>query len=463
MAAMKAIQRPDQYLRLRGDIWHYVRRVPKAVRHVDSRTLIYRSLETDSRKLARHRRDVCASADDQRWNAVAPGRFGVPLRNADFLDAEQHAQSLGFTYRPVERLISQDTVEELLRRLEALAPLKETPVPKEERDAEALLGVVDVPSATITQAMDLYLSEIVADELAGKSPEQIKNFSKIKRRAVANFLKINGDIDMRDITRKHAHAVRKFWHGRIHPKDGSKPMSGSSGNKDLGSLRKLYRRYFEYIGEEERQNPFRNMRFSDKILKKVLPFKNDWVRSKVLAPDQLNGLNLEGALLCMVLIETGCRPSELANITPENIRLDAEVPHIRIRPAKKRELKSGASVRDIPLVGVALEAMRRAPNGFSHYRDRSYLLSASLTKAFKARRLFPTEQHRIYSFRHSFESRMLEAGLDFGLRCTLMGHRNPRPEYGDGGSLAYRRDALLKIAHPVSVELLESYPFTALD
>ena len=70
-------------------------------------------------------------------------------------------------------------------------------------------------------------------------------------------------------------------------------------------------------------------------------------------------------------------------------------------------------------------------------------------------------QHRIYSFRHSFEKRMLEAGLDYGLRCTLMGHRNPRPEYGDGGSLIYRRDEMLKIVHPVSEALLASYPFTA--
>jgi len=73
--------------------------------------------------------------------------------------------------------------------------------------------------------------------------------------------------------------------------------------------------------------------------------------------------------------------------------------------------------------------MRRSPNGFPHYRDRGYLLSQSLTKAFKARKLFPSSQHRIYSFRHSFEKRMLEAGLDYGLRCTLIGHRNPRPEY----------------------------------
>ena len=456
---MKAIKRPDQYLRLRGDIWHYVRRVPKAVRHVEERTLIYRSLETDSRRVARQRRDVCANADDQRWSEVAPSRFRSMQPEAIYRDAGQHAQSLGFNYEPMESLVAYDNVTDLLRRLHTLAPLKEAPQPKEERDADALLGSVQTPSATITQAMDLYLSEIVADELASKSPEQVKNFSKIKRRAVANFVNLNGDIDMRNITREHAHAVRKFWHDRIHPKDGSKPMSGSSGNKDLGSLRKLYRRYFEHIGEEERENPFRNMRFKDKIITKVLPFKDDWVRSRILAPDVLNGLNREGALLCMALIETGCRPSELANIMPENIRLDAEVPHIRIRPTEDRELKSSASVRDIPLVGVALEAMRQAPDGFPHYRDRSYLLSASLTKAFKARELFPTKQHRIYSFRHSFENRMLETGLDFGLRCTLMGHRNPRPEYGDGGSLAYRRDELLKIIHPISLELLKSYPF----
>ena len=47
---MKSIKRPDQYLRLRQDIWHYVRRVPKAVQHVEDRAVIHRSLDTDSRK-----------------------------------------------------------------------------------------------------------------------------------------------------------------------------------------------------------------------------------------------------------------------------------------------------------------------------------------------------------------------------------------------------------------------------
>ena len=458
---MKSVRRPNQYLKQRGDVWHYVRRVPKAVQHVDRRTLIYRSLETDSRKLARQRRDHCAAADEARWNEIAPGRFGNPPADAIYKEAQTRAQSLGFQYRTVERLLEDDSVEELVRRVLAIGPLSSKPTVELTRDADAVLGFVEAPAVTITQAMELYLSEIVADELSGKSPEQVASFAKIKRRAVSNFVRLNGDLPMRDITRDHAHAVRKFWHDRIHPSDGSKPMSGSSGNKDLGSLRKLFRRYFEHIGEEERQNPFRNMRFTDKPLKTIKPFEDDWVRSRILAPGVFEGLNREGALLCMALIETGCRPSELSNIRPENIRLDNAVPHLRIRPTKDRELKSGASVRDIPLVGVALEAMRRSPNGFPHYRDRSYLLSQSLLKAFKSRKLLPSPDHRIYSFRHSFEKRMLEAGLDYGLRCTLMGHKNDRPSYGDGGSLEYRREQMLKIVHPVSRDLLSAYPFIA--
>ena len=54
---------------------------------------------------------------------------------------------------------------------------------------------------------------------------------------------------------------------------------------------------------------------------------------------------------------------------------------------------------------------------------------------------------------------MLEGGLDYGLRCTLMGHRNPRPEYGDGGSLAYRQSELKKITHEFDPYLIDQYPF----
>ena len=124
------------------------------------------------------------------------------------------------------------------------------------------------------------------------------------------------------------------------------------------------------------------------------------------------------------------------------------MPYIQIREKKNREVKASDSNRDIPLVGIALEAAKCCPTGFPRYFDKETTFSAAANKAFRSRGLFPTPDHKIYSFRHSMEKRMLEAGIDYGLRCTLMGHKNDRPSYGDGGSLEYRREELLKIAHP---------------
>lgn len=111
------------------------------------------------------------------------------------------------------------------------------------------------------------------------------------------------------------------------------------------------------------------------------------------------------------------------------------------------------------------EAMKRAPNGFVRHRDNENTLSATLMKHFRKRKLFPTDAHRIYSFRHSFEKRMLEAGLDYGLRCLLMGHSVSRPEYGDGGKLSFRHDQLKRMILPFSIQLLNSvsYPERKMD
>lgn len=100
--------------------------------------------------------------------------------------------------------------------------------------------------------------------------------------------------------------------------------------------------------------------------------------------------------------------------------------------------------------------MKLAPNGFPRYRDKGNSLSAALLKTFNTRGLMPTKKHRIYSFRQAFEKRLQEAGLDYGLRCTLMGHKNTKLQYGDGRSLEYRRKEVLQIAHTVKDEFVQS-------
>ena len=152
---MRSVQRFDQYLRLRRGTWHYVRRVPKAVRHTENRSSINRSLGTDSLTVARQRRDVCAAADNQRWAEIAPRQFEQWPSDAIQKDMNLRARSYGFTYRPAADIAETAELSELIDRLKAVVHSQTPMTPKVQRDTDALLGLAEPTSTTITQAMDL--------------------------------------------------------------------------------------------------------------------------------------------------------------------------------------------------------------------------------------------------------------------------------------------------------------------
>jgi len=435
---MPIMNRLNQYLLCRGGFWNYHRRVPKAYRDLDPRGTIRTALNTDSLQIARARRDALAKADEKLWHAL---QSELPSALDAYEAACARAMARGFVYIPAEELAVQATMDEILERLKKIEPSS----PVATAEADAMLGLVEPTAVTITKAFQIYCEKICAVDLKGKSDTQIKNWTKVKRRAVNNFVAVCGDLPMNEIKRSHARQVYDWWSKRVNPTDDTKPLHANSANKDFTNLKTLFERFWAYEGDETRENPFRNLRFKNVVYKDIPPFEPDWIRSKILAPSMLADLNQEARCLVYAMIETGCRPSELANLRPEHIVLTHDIPHLQIRPQAKRELKSKSANRDIPLLGVSLQAMLACPNGFPRYREKSNSLSATLSKAFKARDLFPTQDHRIYSLRHSFEKRMLEAGLDYGLRCKLIGHYNNRPDYGDGGSLKFRRDELAKI------------------
>lgn len=436
----------NRYLVRRGERWYYFRRVPKRYADVDTRTYSKAALNTDSLTVARERRDAMADADENQWDAALAELGNNPTpevaKVCRYRSAQRRAQAIGVLFKPVDELATNGSVEDIVSRVQ-IATLKG----QSEAIADAVLGAVEEPELTVREALQLYFDKLAVDDLRQKSEAQAAKWRLPKQRAIENFVSICGNLRMTQIDRSHGRAFYEWWGNRLNPADGSKPMKPNSANRDLGNMRKLFREYWTYEGQENRENPFRNLRYSVDTIDKRPAFSNEWVQGKILKPGAFDGLNEEARLIVYALIETGCRPSEIANLTSEDIHLDVEVPYISVRPKAKRQLKSKSSKRDIPLVGVSLEAMKRAPNGFPHYRDKSSLLSNSLMKAFRVRELFETDRHTVYSFRHAFEKRMLEGGLDYGLRCTLMGHKNNRPEYGDGGSMQFRKSQLMKIIH----------------
>lgn len=446
---MVEMRRLNQFLKDRKGRWHYQRRVPRRLHNIDPRGLICMSLRTGSLEVARARRDALAEADELYWAALSTqtSRAAVEPAVARYRAAKARAMARGYVYTPIDDLAQEAQLGELLKRLKDVeaAPQVEKP------EAEALLGAAAPAAPKISEAFEIYCDQIAAGDLVGKSPSQLRLWKKTKKRAIINFIALHGDMTMDVIERKHAQEFYNWWGKRLKPKNGEKARHPNSANKDIGNLRTLYQRYWEFEGEETRENPFRRLRFTISNYKDIPPFDSEWMKTRILAPGVFDDLNEEARLIIYAMVETGCRPSEIANLMPENIVLNHDVPHLQIRHRDDRKLKSNSSVRDIPLLGVSLEAFKQAPNGFPRYRNKEDALSALLLKAFKARKLFPTPDHRIYSIRHTFEKRMLEAGLDYGLRCTLMGHHNNRPEYGDGGSLEYRRDEMAKAIFDVSI------------
>ena len=454
----------DTYLQQRGRVWWYFRRVPKKYAHLDTRGMIRQTLETTSIDEARFRRDALAEADELYWSALiladdaggAEGEAQLDAARRRHASACKRSLASGFKYLTVDQLAKADNIEDTFERLLEVRDQSSKLGEPKPKVAEALLGGAPEPNETsikVSEAFSLYVNEIAFDEQKNKSDRQRYSWEKTKRTSVNYFTDVVGDVSIGDITREMALSYRSWWIERMIPGDSEiKPAKANTANRHIGNMRKLYEDYYRHIGDEDRLNPFRKMFFKDEQQTRVPSFEDDFVRSKILIPGLFDGLNDQLKIMIYVLIETGARLSEICNLRPEQIRLNAEVPHLEIK-AIDRELKTVTSKREIPLVGVALEAMKNCPDGFPHYVDKGELVSANLMKAFRNRDLFPTPDHVIYSFRHAFEDRMLEAEIDYGLRCYLMGHKNNRPDYGMKGSLEYRRDQLLKIAHPFDEQI----------
>ena len=431
-------------MHLRSGIYTYVRRVPTKLAGLDGRAPAIRlSLGTRDLSEARAKRDIHEEADNALWASMLAGGDRAQA-GARYKAAVARAHALGFSYRTTAEILASESGSIIHDRLMALSRL-----PIGGHEASAVVGLEKHPCVRISEAFTIYTDEIAAPELTGKSDFQKSSWLKVKRRALNNFIEVVGNKPIDEITRQDATKFYNFWLARIAPKVGQATHTASSGNRDIGNLRRLFAEYHRYRGIDDAKNPFAGLSFSQKVKVSRPPFPTDWIVHRILKPGALVGLNAEARAIVLTLIETGARPSEVCNLTKDMIKLTDGVPHILIQPRSDpddlREIKTASSIRAVPLVGVALAAMSAHPDGFPRYKNKENGLSATLNKCFRENKLFPSSRHKIYSFRHSFEDRMKEAGIDTELRMMMMGHAIDRPQYGEGGSLSWKREALEKI------------------
>lgn len=408
------------------------RRVPRKYASVEPREFIWVSLETDSPTVAAARAVTTWQGQIARWEAILAGDTTEPQAKLDA--ARSLANSKGFAYTPAKVLLEQ-SVDQILQRVEAIAARKGVPSLKE---AEALLGALPDPGIKISSALDMFW-QLTISEMNGKSSDQVRRAMNPVNKAFKNLIAVIGDKRIDTITRHDMLDFRDWWTERLEKED----LTTNSANKDLTHIGKVLKR----VNELKRLGvdlPLGGLAFKQGEAERRPPFSSEWIRARILAPGALSRLNTEARCILLGMVNTGYRPSEGAALLPLHIQLEGDVPHILIRP-EGRQLKSRNARRTIPLAGVSLEALRQCRNGFPRYRDKPGL-SATINKFLRENGLMESEDHVLYSLRHSFEDRLLAAGVDERIRRDLMGHALDRERYGSGASLEQAHEIIQRIA-----------------
>ena len=426
------------FLGKRDGWWHFVRRVPAIYAEHDRRGIVKLTTKVrvadDPRGLAAAKIAAKLNADlEAYWRGLFLGD-GEDARKR-FDAARQFARAVGFDYAPAAAIVARGPAE-IVGRVETLS---RKGLGSGTDGVQAVLGLVAAPALKLSALLTKY-EELQRASLLDLSEEQKRRWRNAKRRAVEALIAIGGDRPVTEVTRGDALDLREHLQGRVL--EGN--IEIGTANKQIGHLNKMWR----VLNTVERMGldpVFAELRIEGEGEAQRAAFEPAFVRDSILAPGAFGQLNAEAVDIVYLIAETGLRLSEACNLGEATILLDAEVPHVLVEPDGRR-MKTSQSRRAIPLVGVALAAMRRNPAGFPRYRDRNAGLSALVNRIMTEKGLRPSQAHSLYSLRHTFEDRLTAIEAPEKLIAALMGHKYSRPKYGSGPSLKQKLDWLSRIA-----------------
>ena len=268
---------------------------------------------------------------------------------------------------------------------------------------------------------------------------------------VESFVALIGDKPITTISRADALA----WIDSLR----AKGYAAATLRKRVGNMRGLLNRAFldlEYQG----LNPFAKHRLQGNgSVTDRLPF-NVAMLDKIDA--HLAGsarMKSETRHVLQIMKCTGASPKEIGGLVIADCILGGEIPYIWIRVNAQRGIKAASRDRQIPLVGVALEAVAAALEAakvrggdklFAGFGGKggqdAKLLSKNINKAIHAAGIPSGGLLSAYSYRHTFEEACRSAGIPSHTTDRLMGHTIPgiAGRYGSPRAmLAESRDAIV--------------------
>jgi len=397
-------------------------RCPNQYQHVFGQTHINESLRTDSRTEA----EALAPQVKQRWlrelEARAAGEKS-PQSQETFKAMIELANSEGLRPSTANEL-SDGSLGLILSRLSHLQTID--PQGKTAFFAAAL-GGFDLPETLVSEVAEK-MPEYLPTHVKNKNARQKRTWASRYIRASKAFSEAVGDKPLIHVTLDDAYGFRRYWSYRVNEGE----ITAAYANKHIGYLRAMIDGFYAYLEIDQYYNPIKELEAIGKPnwkrleAEKVKPeFAPKWIKETILTGDSLSGLNQQARDILIVCAETGCRQTEVFDLPASSIKLQEEIPYLDIRletsAEEKREIKTRSSNRKVPLLGAALDAMKRNPKGFPAYRGNGNF-SNTVGNYFKNNELFPSPENQISGLRHSYETRMRRAGIENDERGFLMGH-----------------------------------------
>ena len=244
------------------------------------------------------------------------------------------------------------------------------------------------------------MSEATSFYLRLKGDGKDKVFVRAAQRNAASVIDVLGDRPINDYASSEAGKLRDVLLDR--------GLAVTSIKRMFGSVKAIINLAMAEHGIEGR-NPFASIYMPDEVPEERQPIPLDAIRR---IQQECMTVDDENRWLLALISDTGMRLSEAAGLAGDDIVLDADMPHIIVRPHPWRRLNTKGSERLVPLVGASLWSARRLQQHDSCYAFPRYCdgqtcnansASAALNKWLKPR---VNEDAVLHSLRHSMRDRL---------------------------------------------------------
>lgn len=417
----------------KGGIYYFVMNVPRKAKGKFVYKQVWRSLRTRdkfeaSRKASEYISEFTFKFQDDANNSL----------NENFESINLVSKKLGFEYQDFEALCNVPVAESIKMLSPQLSSLQ-TRKTISKLETAALGGAVKVGALSMPQLFARF-KELAPEKTSGCGPYEAKRKWRRFQLATEDFQKLMpGHPDVLKIEARHANEYR----AKLIQSVNDSKFKSDVAKKRLQWLRMIFAVVLT-SDYPQLTNPFGNLRgFKIEDAAKRKPFTEEEVQviKRELAASKISD---EAKAIITLGQYTGCSVRELVLLEVDDIRLDADIPYIHIQPnsARKKVKNGGTRHRSVPLIGEALEAMRKFPNGFPTYRNEKGPGRMNGTMSDFFTRRTPGKGH--YSFRHRIDDLLKNSKCDIGVKAGVMGHAlaGNNLYYGEGYALQVKLDAL---------------------